>query len=163
MKSFSLVFFLILISKIVGAQTPSNFTGDWVLDKTKSKLNEPQASFPGTKIMHLRQNSSMIIWGETYVQPGSENFNTLDDTIKLDGKVKISNEYGGISKTSAIWSRDKKNLTRKTVYTSTSDPSDSVSSSMTFILSEDKRTLAMEISGKNKVTELKSTEVYYKK
>lgn len=127
MKTFSLVFFLILIANIVGAQTPSNFTGDWVLDKTKNKLSEPQASFPGSKITHLRQNSFMIIWGETYVQQGSDNFNTLDDTIKLDGKEKISKDYGGISKTFAIWSRDKKNLIRKTVYTSTSDPSDSAS------------------------------------
>jgi hypothetical protein len=159
----SLIILFLLDTTIAQAQTPANFTGNWELDKTRSKLNEPQASYPGSRILHINQNASMLIMSETYAQAGSEDFNTSKDTLKLDGQLKIRKVYDDTRKITCSWSGDKKTLIYLEVGTSGKNPSDSTRMSASFSLSEDLQSLTIERYGKNKLREIKSTEVYIKK
>ena len=156
-----LVVSIFILTSSLKAQTTANFTGNWELDKTKSKLNETDEAYPGTRILHIFQTSSMLIMHSTYSQPGNDDFNTSNDTLNLQGKVKIEKVYDQTRKVTANWSSDKKTLTYKNI--SISNSSDSAIVMQSYKLSDDKLTLTVEMYGKNKVREVKSIEVYNKK
>ena len=162
---FSSVIYLVvsifILTSNVNAQTPANFSGNWELDKTKSKLTEPEASYPGNRILHISQTSSMLIMSSTYTQPGNADFNTSNDTLNLEGKVKFEKIYDQTLTITITWSKDKKILTYKN--SSKSNSSGSAIVMLSYKLSDDKQTLTVEMYGKNKVREVKSTEVYRKK
>jgi hypothetical protein len=164
-KLFSSVIYLVvsifILTSSLKAQTPSNFNGNWELDKTKSKLSETDASYPGTRILHISQTSSMLIMNSTYIQPGNADFNTSNDTLNLEGKVKIEKVSDQTRTITVSWSPDKKILTYKNSSMSNSSGSGIVM--LSYKLSDDKQTLTVEMYGKNKVREIKSTEVYSKK
>lgn len=145
----------------VKAQT--NFTGNWELDKAKSKLDEPDGSFNGRRILHISQNALIITMSETYIQPGAENYNSEKDTLYLDGKTRTEKVFDEIRKISTSWSQDKRTLIHKDIGKSTLNPSDSTVMSESFKLSDDNLTLTIDIHGKNSTREIKSTEVYNKK
>src|SRR6266542_5886760 len=160
----SLIYLVVLIAVLtsnVKAQTPANFTGNWELDKTKSKLTEAEASYPGTRILHISQTLSVLIMNSTYIQPGNADFNTSNDTLNLEGKVKIEKVSDQTGTITISWSQDKKILTYKN--SSKSKSSESVVMMVSYKLSDDKQTLTVDMFGKNKVREIKSTEVYNKK
>jgi len=101
-----LVLALILSASGLYAQSPSDFSGTWVFDISKSNAGEG-SSFGSSDITHIiSQDPSTIsieeIIGQTNI---GRNIFTLDgkETTEQQGSMKI--------KKSAAWSQDKKMLT----------------------------------------------------
>jgi hypothetical protein len=161
--SLSVIF--LLSTMTLKAQTPTNFSGKWEFDKTKSKLSKIDISYDGTVILEITQNSTTITFGEIYIQPGSENWKTSTDSYTLDGKEQIKKDDLGTTKKSTKWSQDKKILTITNIETQTVE---GVSNDYLVVdthkLSDDGQTLTIESYSKNTVIgETTSKKVYHKK
>lgn len=164
-RTLALAVLFSLVTSLVGAQTPTSYSGKWEFDKAKSKLFKPDVSFDGTVIMKIVQTSTTITFGETYIQPGSPDWSTSTDSYNLDGKEYIKKDDIGTSKKSAKWSQDKKILliTNSDTQTLNGVPSDFLMAD-SYKLSDDGLTLTIERYRKNKVTgETTSKLVYHKK
>jgi hypothetical protein len=147
------------------AQTPTNFSGKWEFDKTKSSPGFVESNYDGTVIMQIIQNSSTIKFYDTYIHPDRSDFKTSADSYTLDGKEKIEKSDIGTTKKSTKWSLDKKVLTITNFDT---QPLDGVAQDFLLVdslkLSDNKLTLTIVRYSKNPVTgETTTNKVYNKK
>lgn len=104
----SAMFFLLLTS-VINAQNPVNFSGTWNLDNAKSDgaYKEYQVT------CKIKQDSKTISIEETFLPKEGEVITSQSASYTLDGKESSNEEQGGINKKSAKWSDDRKSLTVK--------------------------------------------------
>jgi hypothetical protein len=97
---------MLLVSTIVSAQTP-NFSGNWKLDNTKSKLNDQFSMAPKDIIVVQSENDFKVERHSTF----QDNDFTTNDKFTLDGKECINPGWQDSQKKStAVWSEDKLTL-----------------------------------------------------
>jgi hypothetical protein len=106
----SLIIMCIFSSITLKAQTPTNFSGKWEFDKTKSGPDFVESKYDGTVTRHVIQNSSVIKYNSAYIYPGRQDFHTAYESYTLDGKEKFEKYSMGTIKKSAKWTPDKKIL-----------------------------------------------------
>jgi hypothetical protein len=111
---YSLVFAMMLFSSFSFAQTPTNFNGKWIFDKSKSDPGKG-GSFLYNDIIHkIIRNPTSISIEEIIKRPGSEDVSNTEK-FNLDGKETIEKSDIGTTKRIANWSEDKKILTLTTI------------------------------------------------
>lgn len=149
----SLISFFLLSFSALSAQTPTNFSGKWEFDKSGSDKEETgDASFDGTIIMEIRQNSATITFTSTFIRPGKKGIDMPADTFFIDGKVTTDNGGTGPAKKYAKWTPDKKILTTNYVMTDSIDGvSQEFLTATTYKLSDDGKTLVVEVFHKSKL------------
>ncbi len=162
-KSF-LILSLILNSSSLSAQSPTNFSGKWAFDKSRSNPGQGGLFLDGDRILEITQNSTSIIFAETLIREGDEDIKNVD-TFNFDGKEKIVKGDFGTTKNTLKWSEDKKILTVTTIMTTVSKGiSEDYLVADSYKLSNDGRTLTIESYSKNRATgERTITMVYNKK
>jgi len=156
---------LLTSSKGLMAQAPTNFSGKWQYDKSKSVVDKLDPKFDGTIILEVTQNATSISFAEIYKRQGAADWKTSADTYTLDGKEKVTKSDIGTSKKTAKWSADKKVLTITNIDTQTLNGvlQDFIVID-TYSLSTDGKILTIERYNKNPVTgETKAKKVYSKK
>lgn len=161
----SLVSLFLFSFLVLNAQAPSNFAGKWVFDKAGSDKDETgDASFDGTIILEITQNSSTISFTNTYMIPGKEPYVMQPDTYFVDGRVTTDNSGTGPAKKFAKWSQDKKAITTNLVMTDKIDgvPQEFLTA-LTYKLSADGKILTIEELNKSKLNGEKTTKKLYKK
>jgi len=95
------------------AQSPVNFSGDWIQDTVKS--DDFYKSFEVKYT--ITQTSQTFTVKQTLKLRNSEEGITNDYTYTLDGKVTTMEKDGGKEKELAQWSADKKILTTRSTIT----------------------------------------------
>jgi hypothetical protein len=165
MAKVSLLLLVLLSSAALRAQTPTNYSGRWEFDKTKSSPGTVHANYPGTVTRHITQNASVLTYRDIYVQPGSKDWKTADESYKLDGKEQIKKDGTTTRKKSAQWSQDKKSLTLTYAETYIErGVAKELLVAESYKLSDDGKTLTIDTFSKNQVTgETKTNSVYSKK
>lgn len=165
MINVSLIFMLLLTSMTSNAQTPTNFSGKWQFDKTKSTSDKVEMNYDGTIILEITQDADTISFSEIYISTGNPDWKTAVETYKLDGKEQITKHEVGTNKNSAKWSQDKKVLTITNLDTQElKGVLQDFLVADTYQLSEDGKILTIERYRKNPVTgETKAWKVYGKK
>ena len=161
----SLISFLLLSSLTLIAQTPTNFSGKWEFDKTRSDKDETgDASFDGTIVLEINQNSNLITFTSTFFLPGKEGIVMPLDSFLLDGKVTTDNGGTGPAKKFAVWSEDKKILTTNSIMTDSVDGvKQDFLTAMSYKLSDDRKTLFIDEFYKSKLNGEKTIKKVYKK
>lgn len=140
-----------------------DFSGNWELDKAKSTMQGPDASYPGKRVLHINQNASVFKMSETYTQEGNPDFNTSEDSFTI-GSENTADRFGYSEKTSVKWSTDKKTLVIMVTGVSSKDKNDTYLMTTSFNLSKDERILTEESYMKsNAAGEIKVTKVYIRK
>ncbi len=109
-----LIFAMVLCSPLSIAQTPTNFSGKWVFDRSKSDPGKGSSFMYDDLIRNIIQNSASISIEETVKIPGGE---TVSDTQKfsLDGKETVEKTDMGTIRKIAKWSENKEILTLTTI------------------------------------------------
>jgi len=106
MKKTFFFFVLLLISGIVSAQG-IDFSGNWKLNTTKSKLSDQFSMAPKESIIAQKDNDFNIEKHSTYQD---QDF-TINDKFTLDGKECVNPGWQGSQKKSTVaWSDDKTSL-----------------------------------------------------
>jgi hypothetical protein len=159
--------FAVLVSLILFPILPliaqADLTGNWELDKSKSRLDETDASYPGKRILHINQTSSEFKMSETYSQEGNSDFNTAEASFVI-GSENSADRFGYTEKTTVKWSPEKKALVIMVTGVSSKDKDDTYLMTNSYSLSDDKRTLTQESLMKSKAAgEIKATKVYIRK
>jgi hypothetical protein len=106
------VIYLLLCSSASYAQSPSNFSGVWIQDTTKS--DDFYKSFDVKYT--ITQTPQTFTVKQTFSDKSGKEIVTHDYSFTLDGKVTNQQKEYGMEKNLAQWSADKKILnTRSTV------------------------------------------------
>ena len=105
---------LLLYPLYLNAQSTADFSGIWLMDNSQS-----DAQFKDYEItLSVKQDLQTITVQRTFVtKDKGEKTTAVPFTFNLDEIVVSKEEYGGINKTSAKWSSDKKVLTLRTIRT----------------------------------------------
>lgn len=161
----SLVSLLLFSCLVLNAQTPANFAGKWVFYKAGSDKDETgDASFDGTIILEINQNSSTIAFTNTFIIPGKDPYVMQPDSYFPDGKVTIDNSGTGPAKKFAKWSQDKKAITTSLVMTDKIDGvAQDFTTALTYKLSEDGKSLSVDEFHKSKLNGERTIKKLYKK
>jgi hypothetical protein len=158
--------FLFLISSVaLNAQTPTDFSGRWEFDRANSdKAETGDASFDGTIILEIRQNSDSISFSNTFFLPGQEGFTIPPDSFLANGKVTTDDSESDPAKKFVKWSQNNKILTTNYIMTASIDGvSQDFLTAITYKLSEDGKTLIIEELNKSKLNGEKIVNKIYKK
>jgi hypothetical protein len=160
-----LIFLFLLSSLALKAQTPANFSGKWEFDKARSDKDETgDASFTGTIILEIRQNSDTISFSNSFFVPGKKAFVIPPDPFLINGKITIDNSGSDPSKKFVKWSQDKKILTTNLIMTATIDGvAQDFLTAETYKLSDDGKTLVIEELHKSKLNGEKTIKKVYRK
>ncbi len=106
MKKTVILLATFLISSVVSAQVP-DFTGNWKLNSSKSKLNQEFSMAPAEIILTQTGNDLSVEKHSDF--QGQEYVST--DKLTLDGKECINPAWQDMQKKStAVWSDDKTSL-----------------------------------------------------
>jgi hypothetical protein len=156
----------IISSLALKAQTPTNFSGRWEFDRANSDKDERgDASFDGTIILEIKQNSDTITFSNTFFLPGKAGKTLRPDSYLTNG-LETPDESGiDPAKKFVKWSPDKKILTTNYVMTATIDGvAQDFLTSKTYKLGEDGKTLVVDEFKKSKLNGEKTIKkVYLKK
>ena len=164
-KAFFILMFIIS-SMALNAQKPTNFSGRWEFDKAKSDKDERgDASFDGTIILEIKQNTDTITFTNTFFMPGKAGKTLRPDSYLTNGKV-VPDESGiDPAKKFVKWSTDKKILTTNYVMTATIDGvAQDFLTAKTYKLGENGKTLVVDELNRSKLNGEKTIKkVYVKK
>jgi hypothetical protein len=106
MKKSVFLLATLLISAIASAQVV-DFSGNWKLNSSKSKLNDQFSMAPKEIIVAQKDNDFNL---EKHSSFQDQDF-TINDKLTLDGKECINPGWQDTQKKStAVWSEDKKSL-----------------------------------------------------
>lgn len=148
-----LAFFLsaILITTIAFAQT--DFSGNWKLNSSKSKLGE--RSFAPKEIIVVQKGNELSVESHSEWQ-GQER--TRTNKYTLDGKECINTGFRDSEiKSTAVWSGDKKSLTIKSKV-----PMQNGDMTMTAVYKMDGKNLVIESSSSSSFGDRSETQVFDK-
>ena len=160
------IFLFIISSLALKAQIPTNFSGRWEFDKAKSDKEERgDASFDGTIILEIKQNSDTITFSNTFFLPGKAGKTLRPDSYLTNGTVTADESGIDPAKKFVKWSPDKKIITTNYVMTATIDGvAQDFLTAKTYKLGEDGKTLVVDEFNKSKLTGEKTIKkVYFKK
>ncbi len=107
---FAIVLLLLNAGVTLTGQTPTNFTGKWLYEKSKSTPDNHEPDWDGSIVLVITQTTSDFTLGEIYSHPERPDWETGTESYKLDGVEKITKHEIGENKNSAIWSADNKVL-----------------------------------------------------
>jgi hypothetical protein len=160
-----LVSLFLLASLTLNGQTPTNFSGKWEFDKARSDKEEAEdASFNGTILLEIKQNSETISFSITYLLPGNKVFTNPPVIFLVNGKVTADNSGSDPARKFVKWSQDKKILTTNFLMTATIDGvAQDFLTADTYKLSDDGKTLVIEELNKSKLNGEKTIKKVYKK
>lgn len=163
-KVFLISLFL-LYSLNLKAQTTTNFSGIWEFDKARSDKNETgNASFDGTIFLKINQNSDSMTCANTFILPDMKEYIMQPFSFFLDGRVTTNNEGTGPAKEFVIWSQDKKILTFNSIMTDSIDGvAQDFLTAYTYKISDDGKTLTIEVFYKSKLNGERTIKEVYKK
>jgi hypothetical protein len=106
MKKIKFLLATFLISSVTTAQVV-DFSGNWKLNSSKSKLNDQFSMAPKDIILTQKGNDLNV---EKHSSLQDQDF-TINDKLTLDGKECINPGWQDTQKKStAVWSDDKKSL-----------------------------------------------------
>lgn len=161
----SIIFLSIFFNMPLNAQNPVNFSGRWEYDKLTSSPTTIESKYDGTVYLQITQDSYTIRFGETWVKPGNEDFETAIDSLSMDGVERTRKSEIGTSKRSAKWSKDFKVLRINNLDTQKlKGVLQNFFVSDSYSLTDDGLILTMERYAKNPVTgETTAKKVYRKK
>jgi hypothetical protein len=165
MITVSLFVLFLSSTTTLNAQIPTNFSGKWEFDKTKSNLTKIDVSYDGTVILEIIQDPARITFAEIYRSAGSPDWKTSTDVYTLDGKEHSKKDDRGTRTKTAKWSPDKKflaitNIDRQTAHGVTKE----FIGLDTLTLSDNGRTLTIDKYYKNPVTgDMTAKKIYHKK
>jgi hypothetical protein len=118
----SIISVFLLSSLNLKALTLANFSGIWEFDKANSDKNETgDASFKGTIILEIKQNSTIMTFAGTFILPIKKARVMPADTFFVDEKVTTDNRGTGPAKKFAKWTTDKKIITTSYLMTDSVD------------------------------------------
>jgi hypothetical protein len=100
---------LLFCTSVSNAQSPVNFSGDWVQDTTKSDDFYKSFNVEYT----ITQTLQTFTVKQVLALRGSNENITNDYAYTLDGKVTTMKKESGAEKELAQWSADKKSLTTR--------------------------------------------------
>lgn len=149
----------------LNAQTPADFSGKWEFDKARSDKDDTgDASFDGTIIMEIKQNSKTVSFANTFTIPGKKPVALPPDSFQADGSVTTDNSGSDPAKKFLKWSKDKKILTTSYVMTASVDgvPQDFITA-MSYRLSDGGKTLIVEEMNKSRLNGERTVKKVYKK
>lgn len=161
----SLISLFLLLFLGAKAQTPTNFSGKWEFDKVNSDKEETgDASFDGTIILEINQNSDIITFTNSFIMPGQNPFVMPPDKYFMDGRVTQDNSGTDPAKKFVKWSTDRKSLNVNLIMTVTIDgvAQDFITVD-TYKLSDDGKTLVVENLRKSKLNGEKTVKKVYNK
>ena len=159
----SLISFLMFSSLTLIAQTPTDFSGKWEYDKTRSDKEPGYEYFDGI-VLEINQNSNLITFTDTYFLPGKEGVAAPPDSFLLDGRVTTDNGGTGPAKKFVVWSEDKKILTTNSIMTDSVDGvKQDFLTAKSYKLSDDLKTLFLDEFYKSKLNGEKTIKKAYKK
>jgi hypothetical protein len=111
--TFLITLVLMFFSSAMYCQSPVNFSGVWIQDNVKSDDFYKSFDVKCT----ITQTSQSITIKQTFFDKSGNEVTSHDNSFTLDGKEISKEEEGGVNKTSAIWSSDKKTLTTSSTRT----------------------------------------------
>jgi hypothetical protein len=153
---------LLLFTSITNTQIPTNFSGTWAFDKSKSNPGEGGSFLDGDEILVITQNSTSISLEKTLIRQGSDDIKSTD-TYNLGGTETIEKSDMGITKKSAKWSEDKQILTITTIMTFSSNiTTNEYRVDDSYKLSDNGKTLTNQSISKNPIGERTIIQVYTK-
>lgn len=155
----------LLSSLTIKAQTQTNFSGRWEFDKAGSDKDETgDASFDGTIVLEIKQNSEIISFSNTFFMPGKEGITIPPDSYPANGTVASDNSGTDPAKKFVKWSQDKKILTTNYIMTASIDGvAQDFITAMTYKLSDDGKILVIEELNKSKLNGERTIKKIYKK
>lgn len=157
--------FLLVCSTTLMSQTPVNFSGKWVYDKTKSTPGTNNADYPGPITREITQTASTLTYRDIYAPTGSDPFITSDVVLNLTGKEDIDKSEPNVTLTNSLkWLPGNKSFTI-TFMTKYIDEGKSkeILIKETYALSDNGKTLTINEYHKAELGETKATNVYHKK
>jgi len=155
MKKTFFFFALLLISGIVSAQG-IDFSGNWKLNTSKSKLNDQFSMAPKESIIAQKDNDFNI---EKHSSFQNQDF-TINDKFTLDGKESVNPGWQGSQKKStAAWSDDKTSLK----ITSKLPIGDSGEMTIVEVYKMDGNSLVVETSASSSYGDVAETQVFDKR
>ncbi|MBS1976327.1 MAG: hypothetical protein JST46_03090 [Bacteroidetes bacterium] len=149
---------------VLTAQTPSNFSGKWLFDKSASSSESAFSGYPGTITRQITHTASSLTYRDTYVQPGAKDWSTTAEVFKI-GKTEVEKHSDQSSTKTTSWSKDMRSITLNylTSYKEKGGPKESLIAE-TYTLSDNGKTLTIELYSKNDVTgETRVKDVFRKK
>lgn len=154
-----IVCIFIVSSANVFAQN-SNFSGNWALNESKSKLPEMGFRRPATKITVTQDNLALNTERLSKGRDGEDRI--TKEKITLDGKVCENVVFQDrVRKSVATWSADGKSLEIKSSMTfDMGGESREIKSSEIWKLNDDKSILTIESTSDGRDGEVKATLVY---
>jgi hypothetical protein len=160
-----LISLFIISSLALNAQTPTNFSGKWEFDKTNSDKDERgDASFNGTIVLEIKQNSDTISFTNTFFIPGKDGRTLSPDKYLTNEKTTQDNSGTDPAKKFVKWSPDKKVLTTNYIMTATIDGvAQDFIATKTYKISDDGKTLVVVEFRKSKLNGEKTVKKVYKK
>lgn len=154
MKKTFFLFVILLISGVVSAQG-IDFSGNWKLNTSKSKLNDQFSMAPKESIIAQKDNDFKIEKHSTF---RDQNF-TINDKFTLDGKECINQGWQDTQKNStAAWSDDKTSLK----ITTTLPIGDNGEMTIKEVYKLDGNTLVVESSASSSFGDVVETQVFDK-
>jgi hypothetical protein len=152
-------------SFVPGAQSQTNFSGRWEFDKTNSDKEERgDASFNGTIILEITQNSDTITFTNTFFLPGKDGRTLRPDKYLADEKVIQDDSGLDPAEKFVKWSPDRKALTTNYIMTATIDGvAQEFITQKTYKTSENGKTLVVVEFYKSKLNGEKTVRKEYKK
>ncbi|HEX2967902.1 MAG TPA: hypothetical protein VHO46_02270 [Bacteroidales bacterium] len=150
----------------LNAQTPADFSGKWVFDKTASDRDETgDASFTGTIILEIRQDADTVSFSNTYIVNESRSVKMPGSSFLADGGVLPDNSGTDPAKKFIKWSQDRKTLTTNYIMTASIDGvAQDFLTATTYSLSADGKTLTAEELKSSKLNgDRKVKKIYRKK
>ncbi|MFO7671039.1 MAG: hypothetical protein R6W31_15385 [Bacteroidales bacterium] len=102
---------LLVIPVNAWAAKKANFSGEWVLNESKSELGEGRMFSP-TKMTVQQEGNSITLERTRTGREGEER--TSKEVLTLDGKESINKSENRTSTSTAAWSKDGKSLTIQT-------------------------------------------------
>ena len=161
-KAF-LILTMFLFASISVAQTPTNFSGKWAFDKSKSNPGEGGSFLDVDEILVITQDSASISLEKTLKRKDSEDIISTDK-YNLNGKETIEKSDMGTTKKVTKWSDNKQILTITTIMAFISSvTTNEYRVDDSYKLTDNGKTLIIQSISKNPTGERTIIQVYNKK
>ena len=113
MLRFSALLILVFIPLALAGQKPADFSGTWIQDNSKG--NDILEGIHLT--LTITQTDKTITIKETYFNDKGKEEDSRQSSFSLDGKEVVKKEPQWVTRQSATWSPDIKEITIKTTQT----------------------------------------------
>ncbi len=153
---------LLLPSALMGQNSKTIFTGNWVYNAEKSTQPEGQRQGRGGGDFTANQAGNVLTVERT-MQGRDGQTMTMTSKYTLDGKESVNSSRGGESKSVATWSADGKKLTIKTTRTMNRNGEERTVTSVEVWSLSDPKSLTIEMTMPSPQGDRKMTSVYTKK